>query len=277
MTGDAGQTADALFELGASERAAGNVDAARAAFARAAATGHPDVAPKALANLAVLEASVGRTAEACTAFEQAVATGHPDHAPQSLFNFAIFLQRQGELTRARELYQQAVASGHPEHARKAMFNLANLAAEQGRLDEACGLFLRAMAPPFVGDTAWRAHRRLVEVDPSRLPDAREVYLRAIANEAEDERTANQARELLLDLDPQHAVPPRTISLGNRQFHLADIEFAEWASGRPGYGSGYLDVYTRDGQQHTLFIDLRDRYDSQGFEWLRHHLGPDRLR
>ncbi|MEV5511316.1 toxin-antitoxin system YwqK family antitoxin [Streptomyces orinoci] len=274
-TADVDQEAGMLFDLGALERAAGHVAAARRAFSRAAATGHPDTGPMALANLAVLEASAGRAAQARTAFERAIATGHPDHAPKSLFNYAIFQQRAGELTHARQLYEQAIAGGHPEHARKALFNLANLAARQGHLDESCGLFLRAMAPPFLGDTAQRAHRRLIEVDPGRLGEARQIYLRAMANE--DPQTAERARALLQDLDPLHDIQSAGIHLGTRQFRLADIESAEWATGRrPAYSSGYLDVYTHDGAQHTVFIDLRDPYDSRGYDVLRQHLGPGRI-
>ncbi|WP_329117122.1 tetratricopeptide repeat protein [Streptomyces sp. NBC_01465] len=262
--------ARAAFDQGARARAEGRVDDAREAFLRAVAGGDPDIRAKALANLAVLEASAGRSDEARAAFEQAIATGHPEHGPQSLFNFAIFVQRGGELTRARELYEQAIASGHPEHGRKALLNLANLAANQGRLDEACGLFLRAMAPPFLGDTAWRAHRRLVEVDRGRLAAGRAVYLRAI--ESGDERTAAHARELLHDLDPQNSVPPRTIQIGRRTFVLSDIEDAEWAGGEPAYSSGHLDIFTRDGGQHVVFVDLNDPYDRRGYDWLRQHLG-----
>ncbi|MBD0741093.1 tetratricopeptide repeat protein [Streptomyces sp. CBMA152] len=272
---DAQQTAQAAFDLGAQERTAGNIDAARTAFLRAAATGHPDIGPMALANLAVLEASDGRTEQARTVFAQAIATGHPEHAPKSLFNFAIFEQRNGELAHARELYEQAIADGHPEHARKARFNLANLAAHQGRLGEACGLFLEAMAPPFIGDTAERAHRRLIEVDPSHLAEAREIYLRAITNE--DKETAAQARDLLFDLDPHHILPTDTITLGPREVDLADVESADWATGRrPAYSSGHLDVYTRDGNQYTIFVDLRDRYDRRKYNMLRAHLGPDSI-
>lgn len=272
--GDPGLSADAAFELGAEERAAGDVDAARSAFQRAVDTGDPETGPKALANLAVLEASAGRVAQARAAFEQAIATGHPDHAPKSQFNFAIFEQRNGELTHAHELYEQAVTSGHPEHARKALFNLANLKVQQGRVSEACGLFLRAMAPPFLGDTAQRAHRRLIEVDSGRLAEACEVYVRAIADE--DERTAARARSLLHDLDPQYGQAERTICVGNRTFNVADIESAEWAMGRPRYGSGYVDVYTRDGKLHTVYVDLGDRYDRQGYDALLELLGLDQL-
>ncbi|MFF7634792.1 tetratricopeptide repeat protein [Kitasatospora sp. NPDC008050] len=272
------ESAEAAFELAASERAAGRVDAARAAFLRAVATGDPEVGPKALANLAVLEASAGRVAQARAAFEQAIATGHPDHAPKSLFNYAIFQQRNGELAHARELYEQAVADGHPEHARKARFNLANLAVDQGRVSEACGLFLRAMEPPFHGDTAQRAHRRLIEVDSGRLAEACEVYVRAIADAtaSADQQTVRQARGLLRDLDPQYGQAERTINVGNRTFAVAEIESAEWAMGRPRYGSGYIDVYTRDGQQHTVFVDPGDPYDSRGLSALRELLGPGNL-
>ncbi|GAB2748119.1 tetratricopeptide repeat protein [Kitasatospora kifunensis] len=273
------QAARTAFDQGALERSAGNVEAARSAFERAVATGDPEIGPMALANLAVLEASAGRIAQARAAFEQAIATGHPDHAPKSLFNFAIFQQRNGELAHARELYEQAVAGGHPEHARKALFNLANLAVQQGRVSEACGLFLRAMEPPFLGDTAARAHRRLLEVDSGRLAEACEVYVRAIADAKAngDEQTAAQARSLLHDLDPQYGRAERTIEVGNRTFKPADIESAEWATGRrPGYGSGYLDVYTRDGQQHTVFVDLGDPHDRQGYDALRELLGPGEL-
>lgn len=259
--------AEEAFELGASERAAGNVDGARRAFQRAVATGDPEIGPKALANLAVLEASAGRVAQARAAFEQAIATGHPDHAPQSMFNFAIFQQRNGEPAHARELYERAVASGHPEHARKALFNLANLAVDQGRVSEGCDLFLRAMAPPFVGDTASRAHRRLAQVDSGRDEQAREVYLAAIAGA--DSATAARARSLLREFDLLYASPPRVISLNSREFDLAEIESAEWATGRrPGYSSGYLDVYTHDGGHHVIFVDLRDPYDNRGINALR---------
>ncbi|MFE1377881.1 tetratricopeptide repeat protein [Streptomyces sp. NPDC058740] len=268
------QAAQEAFDLGARERAEGNVEAARAAFARAAETGHPDIGPKALANLAVLEAQAGRTAQARAAFERAIATGHPDHAPQSLFNYALFRQRDGEPAHARELYRRAVDSGHPEHARKALLNLANLSAEEGRTDEACGLYLRAMEPPFLGDTAHRAHRRLVEVDPGRLAEGREVYLRALADA--DAPTAAQARALLYDLDPGYLLPGEPITLGSLRLDPADIESAEWAMGRPGYSGGHLDVYTHDGAHHTVFVDLRDPHHRRGYEALRRHVGSDDL-
>ncbi|MFB9436361.1 tetratricopeptide repeat protein [Streptomyces showdoensis] len=269
------QEAREAFEQGVRERAEGRVDAARDAFVRAAGSGHPDIGPMALANLAVLEAQAGRTAQARAAFERAVATGHRDHAPQSLFNYAVFQQRNGEPAHARELYRRAVDSGHPEHARKALLNLANLAAHGGGLDEACALFLRAMEPPFRGDTAQRAHRRLVEVDPGRLSEGREVYLRALADG--DERTAAQARVLLHDLDPGLLLPGERIVLGALSLEPAGIESAEWAAGRPpAYGSGHLDVYTHDGAQHTVFLDLGDPYDRRGYEALRRLLGPGRI-
>ncbi|MEV7279489.1 tetratricopeptide repeat protein [Streptomyces sp. NPDC093111] len=269
------QAARGAFEEGVRDRAEGRVDAARAAFDRAADSGHPDIGPMALANLAVLEAQAGRTAQARAAFERAVATGHRDHAPQSLFNYAIFEQRHGEPAHARALYRRAVDSGHPEHARKALLNLANLAAEEGDTDEACGLYLRAMEPPFLGDTAHRAHRRLVEVAPGRLAEGREVYLRALTDG--DATTAAQARTLLHDLDPGHLLPGEGITLGGRSFDPADIESAEWATGRrPSYGSGHLDVYTHDGALHTVFLDLRDPHDRRGHEALRRLLGPDHL-
>ncbi|MFD9797003.1 tetratricopeptide repeat protein [Streptomyces sp. NPDC059070] len=275
LTPEADAAARADFDRAAAEREAGDTDAARESFLRAVASGHPDIGPMALANLAVLEAAAGRAAQARAAFERAIATAHPEHAPKSLFNYALFHERDGDLTHAREFYQRAIDTGHPEHARKALLNLANLAARQGRLGEATALFLRAMEPPFLGDTAVRAHRRLVEVDPSRLADAREVYLRAIRGEDED--TAAQARDLLYDLDPGHSVPPPTISLRGRRFALTDIESAEWATGRrPAYSSGHLDIYTHDGELHTLYIDLRDPYDRRAYDWLRQHLGDDTL-
>ncbi|MER8041598.1 tetratricopeptide repeat protein [Streptomyces sp. NPDC094032] len=275
MAGDTEQAARDAFDEAVRERAEGRVDAAREAFVRAADSGHPDIGPMALANLAVLEAQAGRTAQARAAFERAVATGHPDHAPQSLFNYAIFQQRNGEPAHARELYRRTVKTGHPEHARKALLNLANLAAGEGAVDEACGLYLRAMEPPYLGDTAHRAHRRLVEVAPGRLAEGREVYVRAVADG--DEATAARARTLLYDLDPGHLLPGERIRLGSRTFDPADIESAEWATGRrPTYSSGHLDVYTHDGALHTVFLDLRDPHDRRGYEALRRLLGPGSL-
>lgn len=269
------QAAREDFDQGVRDRAEGRVDAARAAFLRAADSGHPDIGPMALANLAVLEAQAGRTAQARAAFERAIATGHRDHAPQSLFNYAILQQRHGEPAHARALYRLAVDSGHPEHARKALLNLANLTAEEGDTDEACRLYLRAMEPPFLGDTAHRAHRRLVEVDPGRLAEGREVYLRALTDG--DERTAAQARALLHDLDPGHLLPGEPVVLGAHSFDPADIESAKWATGRrPAYSSGHLDVYTHDGALHTVFLDLSDPYDRRGYEALRRLLGPGHL-
>ncbi|MEU8758805.1 tetratricopeptide repeat protein [Streptomyces sp. NPDC048659] len=264
--------ARAAFEQGVQDRTAGWVNGAREAFRRAARTGHPDIGPMALANLAVLEAQDGRAAAAREAFERAIATGHPDHAPQSLFNYAVFEQRSGDPAHARELYRRALDSGHPEHARKALLNLGGLAADEGAADEACELWLRAMEPPFRGDTAHRAHRRLVELAPDRLPEAREVYLRAMADG--DELTAGQARTLLHDLDPGFLLPGEPVRLGSRSFDPAEIESAEWATGRrPAYSSGHLDVYTRDGALHTVFVDLGDPYDRRGYEALRRLLGP----
>ncbi|MYW05596.1 tetratricopeptide repeat protein [Streptomyces sp. SID3343] len=272
---EAEQVAVEAFDLGAAERTAGRVDAARAAFLRAAATGHPDIGPMALANLAVLEASAGRNAEARTAFRQAIATGHRDHAAKSLFNFGLFEKHNGEPAHARELYRQAIATEHPEHARTARFNLANLEVEQGRPDEACALLLRAMEPPFLADTASRAHRLLMAVAPGRLAEAREVYLRAAASEDED--TATHARRLLYDLDPAYLIPGDTIRLGTHTFDPADIESAEWAMGkRPGYSSGYLDIHTRGGGHHVAFVDLRDPDDGRGIQVLRRLLGSDDL-
>ncbi|MGF1427205.1 tetratricopeptide repeat protein [Kitasatospora sp. LaBMicrA B282] len=271
---ESARAAEGAFAQGAQERNDGNTDAARTLFQRAADSGHPDVGPKALANLAVLEAAAGRTEQARTVFERAIATGHPDHAPQSLFNYAVFRQREGDPAHARELYQQAIATGHLEHARKALFNLGNLAAAEGRTDEAGDLFLRAMAPPFRGETAYRAHRRLREVDPGRLAEAREVYLRAIGSE--ERWTATMAHELLYDLDPEHHVPPPTIEIGRRTFALAEVEAVEWAGVVPRYGSGHVDVHTRDGEQHTVHLDLGDSEDRRGYDWLqRLNLGPDR--
>ncbi|AUG82023.1 hypothetical protein CFP65_7443 [Kitasatospora sp. MMS16-BH015] len=272
-------TAEEDFDRGVRERAAGNAEKARRAFYRASVSGGPDISAKALANLAVLEASTGRIAPAIVMFQEAIATGHPDHAPQSMFNFAIFLQRLGDLARARHYYELAVAGGHPEHSRKALFNLANLSLDQGRVTEACGHFLRAMEPPFLGDTASRAHRRLLEIDSGRLAEAREVYLRAVtdATAAGDTGTATRARDLLFDLDPSYQQPDRVIEIGRRRFTTAEIEDAEWANGRPPrYGSGYLDLYTRDGEHHVLHVDPGDPYDSRGLAALRQLLGPGGL-
>lgn len=116
------------------------------------------------------------------------------------------------------------------------------------------------------------------MDSGRLAEGCEVYVRAIAEATAhgDEQTATRARSLLRDLDPQYGQAERTITVGNRTFKVADIESAEWSMGRPGYGSGHLDVYTRDGRLHTVFVDLRDPYDSRGVNALRDLLGPGTL-
>ncbi len=269
--GDPDEVAAAWFDLGSLERQEGNTDAARDAFEQAVAAKHPDYSAMALSNLAVLEASAGRDEEARSAFKRTIATGHPEHAPQAMFNLGIFEASHGNAEDARTFYRRAMRTGHPEHARKALFNLANLEARLGRADDACELLLQAMEPPFRGDTAWRAHRRLMEIDPGQIGAAREVYLRAMAGA--DAETAAQARELLQDLDPGYKLPG-TVTIGNRAFGLDDIVGAEWMPARPGGAPRLLGIRTRGSEMHIVAVDPGDPDDRRACSMLRERFGLD---
>jgi tetratricopeptide (TPR) repeat protein len=142
----AGNTAEATatLERGNTLLDLGQLDGARAAYERAIASGHPDVAPTAAANLGVLLARQGDVAGARAAYQQAIDSGHSDAGPIATCNLGQLLEAAGELESARVAFEQAMDSGHLNMSPAAAVHLGDLRAEHGDPAGAKGAYQRAI-------------------------------------------------------------------------------------------------------------------------------------
>ncbi len=135
----------ALLDLGGSAAARGEADTARDLLNRAAESGDPDVAARAMNRIGALEQELGEVHEARGWYIRAVRTEHADLAPQSLLALGLLDHRQGWLENARTWFGHVVRTGHPEAAPRALYLLARLALEQDEAEEARAWFTRAAA------------------------------------------------------------------------------------------------------------------------------------
>jgi Flp pilus assembly protein TadD len=135
-TDPAGGDAAALLGQGVAAERHGDLQAARAAYRRAAGSGHPDAGPAAMANLGALLAQEGDARGARRALSQAMSSGHPDAAPFAAVALGTLYLQQGRPERAGEAFRWAVRSGHPEQAPAAAVGLGKLLAERGDLQGA---------------------------------------------------------------------------------------------------------------------------------------------
>jgi hypothetical protein len=117
-------------------------EAAHAAWSRASASGHPEVAPWAEGCLELLTGEPGDRRDARPA---APATSQPlDEAPWALVDHGLLLLDQGDAEGARSAFERAIASGHPDQAPRAALHLGVLLVQQGNLQDA-GTALRLAA------------------------------------------------------------------------------------------------------------------------------------
>ncbi len=109
----------AMINLGVLAKKAGDLDAARARYKKAAERGNP----KAMFNLGVLAKKAGDLDAARYWYKQAADRGNP----KAMFNLGWLAEKAGKLDTARACYQKAANLGNP----KAMFNLGVLARKAG--------------------------------------------------------------------------------------------------------------------------------------------------
>ena len=153
----------AMVELGVLEKMDGDLGQARHWYQQAIATGHPDQAPRAMFQLGVLEQTEGDPGQARHWYQQAIATGHPEVAPTAMVNLGILEQADGDPGQARHWYQQAIATGHPTEAPRAMFDLGFLESEDGDLGQARHWYQQAIATGHP-DVTSRAQHELRALD-----------------------------------------------------------------------------------------------------------------
>jgi tetratricopeptide (TPR) repeat protein len=102
------------------------VEGAAAAFERARASRHPEVAPWAAVHLGLLLGRLGETDAAAATFEQARTSGHPEAAPWAAVNLGLLWRRLGDLEAAAAAFEEAIASDRADAARCALANLRRL-------------------------------------------------------------------------------------------------------------------------------------------------------
>jgi tetratricopeptide (TPR) repeat protein len=84
------------------------------AYQRAAASDHPDVAPKAMLCLAEIREDQDDPAEATDAYQRAIDSGDPDVSAKALYGLGRLRAREGDVSGAESAYRRALDSGHPE-------------------------------------------------------------------------------------------------------------------------------------------------------------------
>ncbi|WP_399946589.1 tetratricopeptide repeat protein [Streptomyces sp. BBFR25] len=98
------------------------------AYQAAAAEGDAELAA---ADQAGLYQQSGDVDAARTAYERAIATGHPQYSPAASFEVAVMLDRLGQEQEARSVYRRILASGHPVKGGTAAIDLGNSLAASG--------------------------------------------------------------------------------------------------------------------------------------------------
>lgn len=131
---DHAQDAGAVYQRAVLEEEHGNIEQARAGYARAAESGDADIAPKAMMSLGVLESQHGDPAEARTWYTKAIESGHPDVAPMSMLNVGVLELHQARLEEARAWFDRALASGQADAKAWALVNLGDLERRAGRIE-----------------------------------------------------------------------------------------------------------------------------------------------
>jgi TPR repeat protein len=115
-----------MINLAVLEKGEGNLGQARRLYKQVIATGHTDLAPRAMFNLGNLEREHGNLGQARYWWQQVITTGHTDEAPGAMFNLAVLETEQGNLDQARSWYQQAISTGHAEMTSQAQHELRAL-------------------------------------------------------------------------------------------------------------------------------------------------------
>jgi tetratricopeptide (TPR) repeat protein len=212
--------AEIVYGIAIDADEAGETTAARAWYGNAIASGHADIAPKALVRLGLLDKQQGRIDEAHALYAQAIATGHPDAVPEAMFDLGVLDREQGHIKEARAWYIKAIASGHTDFAPAAMLNLGLLENEQGRIKEARALYAKAVASghAFTAPVAMLDLGRL-ETGQRRMKQGRSWFAKAIATGHPDAVPAAMADLGFLDerqgrIDEARALYARVIATGH---------------------------------------------------------------
>lgn len=123
----------------------GNEDRAEPYWKLALESGVDEAFGQAGINLGSAYASKGRVAEAKACYARAIDSHHPDDKPVAMGNLALLLQGEGDLEGAKRLLLDVTRMDHPEETPRAWFLLGNLAKEQGQITGARQAYERAVA------------------------------------------------------------------------------------------------------------------------------------
>ncbi|MBB5781868.1 tetratricopeptide repeat protein [Nonomuraea jabiensis] len=212
----------AMVNLGVLEKQQGNVEEARRWYREAIATGHPDQAPVAMRCLGMLEEALGNLTGAQHWYRDAIATDHPEEAPKAMTNLGVLEEKLGDFEQARHWYREAIATGHTDGAPRAMANLGMLEEEQGDTAE---------ARRWYGETAATGHH---EVAPKAMNN-----LGMLEEELGDfEQARHWYREAIATGHPDGA-PHAMVSLGVLEKRQGDLgEAGRWY--RKAIATGHSD-------------------------------------
>ncbi len=128
----------------------GDYDGALVLLERAIGSADPDVSAAALARLGQTHLAYGDYGAARAAFGRCIATGHPDWAPQAMLMLAgLLIHQVGDRDAARDMLNTAIGTGHPIHARAALSGLGHLLHQAGDDQGAIAAYRRLadLSPP----------------------------------------------------------------------------------------------------------------------------------
>lgn len=201
-------SAEGTFNLGVLMGQRGERTAAIEAWQKTAASGHPEVGPRALRNLGDTLLEIGDVAGARNAYEQAIASNHPEVAPLAMIHLGNVMMDANDREAATNVYRRAAATGHQQHAPWAAVNLGNVLRDRGMLESARDAYERAIAAghPDATPAAYFALGILLPMQGDRT-GALAAFEKAIAS-----RNVEYA-------------PQAAFNLGNALYALGDLDGA----------------------------------------------------